>query len=255
MGCTGTHGLVPRHTHVHMCTTCVPRVWLCSPVPRPGSVRTSPAGSHWPGPGLSSLPRTEQGQLRGHHGHPPGTEQTLCLLVALRATHGRTGLPQEQWHTRATESWKVRPIAMESGLQAPRHWPLLALGTGCMVAIAVDSQWPWLPGGTSHGCPVVPCPGGPVPAYLQLPQALQQLMAGARLSQHCRAPGSRCLGHTFRHRCCGGHTSRRGPCRPLAGGTWPEAPSGPAQPGSPLPGFGCSQPRPCVVSPVGENRA
>lgn len=159
----GAHGharpraLAHACAHVyHVCTTCVPRVWLCSPVPRPGSVRMSPAGSHWPGPGLSSLPRTEQGQLRGHRGHPPGTEQTLCLLVVLRATHGRTGLPQEQWHTRAMESWKVRPIAMESRLRAPRHWPLLALGTGCMVAMAMDSRWPWPWIQSGHGCLVAP---------------------------------------------------------------------------------------------------
>lgn len=266
----GAHGharpraLAHACAHVyHVCTTCVPRVWLCSPVPRPGSVRMSPAGSHWPGPGLSSLPRTEQGQLRGHRGHPPWHRADPL---------SPGGAQGHSWQDRAAPGavaheghGKLESATHRHGVQTAGstalatagswHWLHGGHGHGFTVAMAMDSKWPWLPGGTSHGCPVVPCPGGPVPTYLQLPQALQQLMAGARLSQHCRAPGSRCLSHTFRHRCCGGHTSRRGPCRPLAGGTWPEAPSGPAQPGSPLPGFGCPQPRPCAVSPAGENWA
>lgn len=205
-----TQSLVPRHTRVaHVCH-----------VPRPGSVHMFPSGSHWPGPGLSSLPRTEQGQLRGaqwapawHQADPRGhTWQDGAAPGAVgHEGHG-----------------KLETVTHHHQAVAARHWH----------------------GGTSHSCPVLlPCPAGasrtsssrrrcssswlvpvsPSPAGLPAPGAsatLSDIAAGGDAHHHQRL---------------------------LPAGPWPEAAAGPAQPL--LPGFRRPQPRPCAASPARENRA
>lgn len=181
----------------------------CSPVPHPGSVHTSPAGSHWPGPGLSSLPRTEQGQLRaqlrgqlrGHRGHPRGTKQTLCLLG--RGTQGHT------WQDGATPGAvayegreKLGSVTHHHGVRtvAPWHRPQLALGTGCTVATAAWWHLPQLPSGPvswwCHSClPPAPagaaaahgwCPSRPAPLGSRLPaprpRSPTSLLRGTRIT-------------------------------------------------------------------------
>lgn len=75
------------------------------------------------------------------------------------------------------------------------------MATDALVALVSGGHR--LPNGTSQSCSVVPALGCPIsqpPLYLQLPQPLQQLMAGVRLAEHRGVPVSRHLGHALRHR-------------------------------------------------------
>lgn len=206
------------HECAHACN-----VSRCSSVPHPGSAHTSPAGSHWPGPGLSSLPRTEQGEFRGHQ-RTPQWHQAEPLSPG--GTQGHT------WQDGAGLEGHAKLESVTHHHGAPTG--LCGTGTAAQCCSCV-LEAPSIP----------PAPAGAAAAHGWCP-SLPALLGSRLPAPRPRSPTSLLLRGT---------RITTGSLLAPGGGTWPEAPAGPAQPGPLLPGFRCPRPRPCAVSPARENGA
>lgn len=176
-----------------------------------------PSGSHWPGPGLSSLPGTEQGELRGHSGHslsPGGTQNPT-------------------WQDGAAPGAVAHDGTHHHGVQTVAPWHCHS--------------------GPSHSCPVLPCPGGAIHTSSSRRRCSSSWLVPVSPSPAgLPAPGASA---TLSDIAAGGTRITSGSLPAPGPGTRPEAPAGPAWPSPLLPGFGCPQPRPCAASPAGESWA
>lgn len=257
MGCEGTRSPAPRHMRVHTCPTHTPL-----PVPRPGSARTSPAGSRWPGPGLSSPPGDRAGTAQGTQQRSSGTWTPPQWYPGdPRALHGGDGAaPGAVTHEGHGKQDSAAPHhGVWAGGSMAAWWPWLhsghsctvATGHGCTVATAAWWHWPQLHGG--HGFMVATAaqwhrpqlPSGPRSRWLRPPVPPLPPAPAAAAGAHGWCPshrgprGSRLPVPRPRSPtslAAGGTHVRRGPRWP-----WPVSPQPTALP-APLPRWSCRSP-------------
>lgn len=149
-GLGGVRGHTQPRTRAHACAH-VSHVLSPSPVPHPGSARTSPAGSRWPGPGPSSPPGDRAGTAQGTWWGAQGTKGTPPLPGGtqgrIRRDRAALGAVAHKGHGRQESA-------------APPSWHLgcwlRGTGHGYLKAPTPRWQWPRLHGGSGHGCPVAP---------------------------------------------------------------------------------------------------